>query len=67
LVLFDPNREVTISAEALHQNCNYTPYQGMQVRGWPRTVLSRGKVIVREGEFVGSEGRGKYLKRGVTG
>jgi dihydropyrimidinase len=67
LVLFDPNREVTISAEALHQNCNYTPYQGMQVRGWPRTVLSRGEVIVREGEFVGSEGRGKYLKRGVTG
>ncbi len=64
LVLFDPNCEVTISADALHQNCDYTPYQGMQVRGWPRSVLSRGEVIVRDGEFVGPEGRGRYLKRG---
>jgi dihydropyrimidinase len=63
LVLFDPAREVTISAEGLHQNCDYTPYEGMQIRGWPRTVLSRGEVIVRDGEFVGSEGRGQYLDR----
>jgi dihydropyrimidinase len=65
LVLFDPNHEVTIAAETLHQNCDYTPYEGMQVRGWPRTVLSRGEVIVRDGHFVGSQGRGRYLKRTV--
>jgi dihydropyrimidinase len=63
LVLFDPKDEVTIKAGALHQNCDYTPYDGMQVRGWPRTVLSRGEAIVRDGQFVGSEGRGRYLKR----
>ena len=63
LVLFDPGREVTISAESLHQNCDYTPYEGFRVKGWPRTVLSRGEVIVRDGEFVGKEGRGRYLKR----
>jgi dihydropyrimidinase len=63
LVLFDPKDEVTIKADTLHQNCDYTPYEGMKVRGWPRTVLSRGEVIVREGRFVGSEGRGRYLKR----
>jgi dihydropyrimidinase len=67
LVIFDPNREVTITADALHQNCDYSPYEGMQVKGWPRTVLRRGKVIVRDGEFVGSEGEGQYLKRGVVG
>jgi dihydropyrimidinase len=63
LTLFDPNCEVTITATALHQNCDYTPYEGMQVKGWPRTVLSRGEMIVRDGRFVGAEGRGRYLRR----
>ncbi len=66
LVLFDPNNEVTVTADALHQNCDYTPYEGMQLKGWPRTVLSRGEVIVRNGQFVGSEGRGRYLKREIA-
>jgi dihydropyrimidinase len=48
----------------LHQNCDYTPYEGVRVKGWPRMVLSRGEVIVREGKFVGAPGRGRYLKRG---
>jgi dihydropyrimidinase len=63
LVLFDPNIEVTIKADTLHQNCDYTPYEGMRVKGWPQTVLSRGETIVRDGRFVGSEGRGRYVKR----
>ena len=45
------------------QTVDYTPYEGMQVKGWPRTVLSRGEIIVRDGLFVGSQGRGRYLKR----
>jgi dihydropyrimidinase len=57
LVLFDPNHTVTISAEGLHQNCDYTPYEGMHVRGWPRAVISRGEVLVRNGHFVGSVGQ----------
>jgi dihydropyrimidinase len=67
LVLFDPNQEVTISTDSLHQNCDYTPYEGMQVIGWPRTVLSRGEVIIRDTQFVGSEGRGRYLQRKMVG
>lgn len=63
IVLFDPTREVVISASTLHQNCDYTPYEGMCVRGWPRTVLWRGKVIVENGAFKGTAGGGKYLKR----
>ena len=58
LVLFDPNREVTIAAEALHQNCDYTPYEGMRVKGWPQTVLSRGEAIFRDGQFVDPAGVG---------
>jgi dihydropyrimidinase len=63
VVLFDPGYEVTISAAELHQNCDYTPYEGMRLTGWPRTVISRGEVIVRDGRWLGSEGRGQYLKR----
>jgi dihydropyrimidinase len=63
LVLFDPRREMTIQAASLHQNCDYTPYEGFQVRGWPRTVISRGQVIVRDEQFVADAGRGVFLKR----
>lgn len=63
LVLFDPEREVTIAAEALHHNCDSTPFEGLRVRGWPRTVLSRGEVIVRDGTWIGTAGRGRYLAR----
>jgi len=66
LVLFDPTHEVTVTADVLHQNCDYTPYEGMQLKGWPRTVLSRGEVIVRNGQFVGSEGWGRFLKREIA-
>lgn len=63
LVLWDPGREVTITADALHQNVDYTPYEGWRVKGWAHTVLSRGDVLVRDGTFVGQTGRGKFLKR----
>jgi dihydropyrimidinase len=62
LVLFDPERAVTLSAQSLHQNVDYCPYEGWQVQGYPTTVLSRGKVIVHDGEFVGQAGRGRFLR-----
>ncbi|MGD8398679.1 MAG: dihydropyrimidinase [Anaerolineae bacterium] len=61
VVLFDPERQVTLSATALHQNVDYTPYEGWKVQGYPVTVLSRGEVIVHDGEFVGEAGRGQFL------
>jgi dihydropyrimidinase len=62
VVIFDPGMRVTLSAESLHQNVDYTPYEGWEVEGYPRMVLSRGEVIVRDGEFTGSAGRGRFLK-----
>ncbi|HSJ58611.1 MAG TPA: dihydropyrimidinase [Anaerolineae bacterium] len=61
VVVFDPARRVTLAAETLHQNVDYTPYEGWEVQGYPVTVLSRGEVIVRDGEFVGRQGRGRFL------
>ena len=63
LVIFDPKRKLTISAANQHQSVDYTPYEGMQMQGVPDTVLLRGKVIVRNGEYVGGKGGGQYLAR----
>ena len=61
LVIYDPHRQVTLSAESLHQRVDYCPYEGHVVRGYPRTVLLRGKVIVADGQFVGAAGQGKFV------
>ena len=63
LVIFDPERTMTISAATQHQRVDYTPYEGMQVQGVPDTVLLRGRVIVQNGEYVGGKGGGQYLPR----
>ncbi len=63
IVIFDPERSLTISAANQHQRVDYTPYEGMQVQGVPETVLLRGRVIVRDGAYVGGKGGGVYLHR----
>jgi dihydropyrimidinase len=63
VVIFDPDRTVTLSPETLHEEVDWTPYDGFEVTGWPRTVISRGEVIVESGEFIGSAGRGQFVAR----
>jgi len=63
LVIFDPDKRLTISAANQHQRVDYTPYEGIEVQGVPETVLLRGRVIVRDGEYVGGKGGGQYLFR----
>jgi dihydropyrimidinase len=42
---------------------DYTPYEGRSVTGWPTTVISRGEIVVEDGELRAPPGRGKYLVR----
>jgi len=63
LVLFDPERETTLSASSHHMRVDYNPYEGRVVRGSPVVVLSRGEVIVDHGNFKATKGRGRYVKR----
>jgi len=66
LVIFDPQRQITLQAgRTLHERVDWSPYEGMQVRGWPRDVLSRGRVIVRDGQFVGQAGWGRFVRREI--
>jgi dihydropyrimidinase len=63
IVVFDPNKKQTLSAKTLHMKVDYNPYEGREVTGVSETVLSRGKVIVDNGKFVGRAGAGTFLKR----
>lgn len=63
IAIWDPNREVTIDIGRLHDRMDYTPYQGMQVRGWPVTVLSRGEIVCADDKLLATPGRGQFLKR----
>ena len=63
LVVFDPNKKQTLSAKTLHMKVDYNPYEGREVTGVSETVLSRGKVVVENGKFVGRAGAGSFLKR----
>lgn len=63
LVLFNPKAPYKISAKTHHQNVDYTPYEGFKGKGVPKTVFSRGQIIVQDGKFTGQPGAGRFLKR----
>jgi dihydropyrimidinase len=65
IVIFDPNRERMLSAKTHHMNCDYSLFEGMKIKGYPETVLSRGKVIIENNEYKGKPGEGKFIKRGA--
>jgi dihydropyrimidinase len=64
IVIFDPNREQTISAATHHMRVDYSAYEGWKVKGVTEVVLSRGRVIVENGEWKGKAGDGRFLRRG---
>jgi dihydropyrimidinase len=63
IVVFDPNKRVTITQTLFHEQVDYTPYEGIELMGYPVLTLSRGKIIVENGVFLGRRGDGHYLAR----
>jgi dihydropyrimidinase len=63
IAIWDPSRQVTISQSLMHGGCDYTPYEGLQVTGWPVSTMLRGKFVVRDGKLVGKPGDGEYVAR----
>lgn len=61
LVVWDQDKHFTLTNDMLHHNVDYTPYEGMDLRAWPATVISRGEVIVENSECVAAPGRGEFL------
>jgi dihydropyrimidinase len=69
IVVFDPEKRVTISAknpDTHHMRVDYSAYEGFEVQGYPETVLSRGRVIVEKGKG-NIKGGGRFIKRGHSG
>lgn len=63
IVIWDPDKEITITDEAMHDRTGFTPFAGRVVRGWPDRVFLRGKEIVRHGEIQAKDKRGELIKR----
>src|SRR6266540_4542230 len=66
LVVYDPQRKHTLSAKTHHMNVDYSCYEGRTVQGGSDLVLSRGSVVVRDGDFTGRKGHGQFVKRGTA-
>lgn len=66
IVIFDPKKKITISAKNHHMNVDYNCYEGMEVVGVTDTVLSRGKLVIEDGKYVGKAGNGQFLKRSTV-
>ena len=65
IVIYDPNKTWTISVDNHHMNMDHSAYEGVEVTGHVDTVLSRGKVIVNNKQYLGTAGDGRYLPRSL--
>jgi dihydropyrimidinase len=63
IAIWDPNRRVKITASDLHGGADYTPYEGLEVTGWPETTIVRGTVVADKGKLAGKPGHGGHVAR----
>ena len=63
MVFLNPEKERILTQADMHSAVDYTCYEGMTVKGEIEMVMQRGRVIVKDNQFLGRKGDGKYLKR----
>src|SRR6516165_8192572 len=61
IAIWDPERETEVTAGMLHDHVGYTPHEGRRLRGWPVTVLSRGRIVVEDRKLGAERGSGQFL------
>jgi dihydropyrimidinase len=66
IVVYDPNRQQTLSAKTHHMDVDYSCYEGRVITGGSDIVMSRGTVVVRDGAWTGPAGHGQFIPRSVT-
>ena len=62
-VVIDPHKRVKMTADVMHSKIDYSIYDHITTEGYPVLTVSRGKVVMEDGEFVGKRGSGKFLPR----
>ncbi|MBB3934236.1 dihydropyrimidinase [Aureimonas phyllosphaerae] len=65
IAIWDPEARRTIRHADLHDGADYSPYEGIEIQGWPTTVVLGGKVMVQDGELTGTKGDGRYRARAL--
>ncbi len=63
IVIMNPNASQTITHDRLHENVDYTPYEGIELKCIVDCVISRGEVIVKDNAYIGHKARGQFIKR----
>ena len=66
IVVYDPQKRTRISVETHHMNIDHSAWEGFEVDGGVDTVLSRGRVVVERGDYLGSKGHGQFVRRGLS-
>ncbi len=66
VVIYDPLAKTHISVETHHMNMDHSAWEGYEIDGGVDTVLSRGRVIVQKGDYLGSAGHGQFVRRGLS-
>lgn len=66
IVVYDPHARQTLSAATHHMNVDYSAYEGMEITGQVVTTLSRGRVVIGDGAYLGSPAHGAFLSRGLN-
>jgi len=67
VVIIDPNKQVTIVKSMLHENVDYTPYEGFEVKGWPILTMVRGRIVVENGKLMATPLFGEFIHRKRSG
>lgn len=67
VVVFDPGKKFVIRPKKLQTNCDWSPYDGWKLTGYPAMTFSRGRLVAREGKFVGEVGGGEFVERAPWG
>jgi dihydropyrimidinase len=63
-VLWDAKKKMTITNALMQHVIDYTPYEGLEVTGWPVATIKGGTVAMRDGKVQAEPGTGKFLARG---
>ena len=66
LTIWDPNKIDTIRQSDLHHGSDYTPFEGIEVRGWPIQTWLRGQKIYEKNRFLKQNNLGQYISRGFS-
>lgn len=62
IVIYDPNKSFTVSKDNMHSDVDHTIWEGAEMQGYPTMTFSRGKLVYKDGDFVGEKGYGEFVK-----